>query len=74
MDIQLKKLTLHYCWQLENFMGGKDAYQNRVGSLIVPCLAQLAVATRDDSLCKQLNYQVLLKARHKEAQVNYLAN
>jgi hypothetical protein len=37
-------------------------------------LAQFAVAAADDALWKQLNYQVLLKARHNLPQVSEMEN
>jgi hypothetical protein len=45
-----------------------------VSSLLAPCLAQFAVAAADDALWKQLNYQVLLKARHNLPQVSEIEN
>jgi hypothetical protein len=45
-----------------------------VSSLLAPCLAQFAVAAADDALWKQLNYQVLLKARHNVPQVSEMEN
>jgi U3 small nucleolar RNA-associated protein 10 len=45
-----------------------------VSSLLAPCLAQFAVAAADDALWKQLNYQVLLKARHNLPQVSEMEN
>lgn len=48
--------------------------QLRVSSLLAPCLSQFAVAVADDALWKQLNYQVLLKARHNLPQVSEMEN
>jgi U3 small nucleolar RNA-associated protein 10 len=45
-----------------------------VSSLLAPCLSQFAVAVADDALWKQLNYQVLLKARHNLPQVSEMEN
>ena len=42
--------------------------------MLAPCLAQFAVAAADDALWKQLNYQVLLKARHNLPQVSGMEN
>lgn len=36
---------------------------------IPACLAQLAVAVNDDTMWKQLNYQVLLKTRNTNSQI-----
>jgi len=60
--------------QLENTLGGVTSLQSRVSSLLAPCLAQFAVAAADDALWKQLNYQVLLKARHNLPQVSEMEN
>ncbi|XP_015510740.1 HEAT repeat-containing protein 1 homolog [Neodiprion lecontei] len=55
--------------QLENDIGGKDAYEKRAGDLIIPCIASFAGAIQDDSLHKQLVYQILLKTRHVKSYV-----
>lgn len=55
--------------QLENTIGGIDNLKSRAAESIIPCIAQFAVATADDSLWKLLNYQVLLKTRHNEAEI-----
>jgi U3 small nucleolar RNA-associated protein 10 len=59
--------------QLENTLGGVEALQSRVLSLLTPCISQFAVAVADDALWKQLNYQILLKTRHSLKQVSRLA-
>lgn len=55
--------------QIENTMGTKEEYEKRSNDLIVPCVASFAAATSDDSLHKQLVYQILLKSRHTKAYV-----
>ncbi|XP_051158147.1 HEAT repeat-containing protein 1 [Leptopilina boulardi] len=55
--------------QIENTMGTKEEYEKRSNELIVPCVASFAAATSDDSLHKQLVYQILLKSRHTKAYV-----
>lgn len=55
--------------QLENLVGGKEAYEKRSRELIVPCIASFAGAIQDDSLHKQLVYQTLLKTRHVKSYV-----
>ncbi|XP_057682312.1 HEAT repeat-containing protein 1 isoform X2 [Corythoichthys intestinalis] len=57
--------------QLENTLGGNEAYQQRVTKHLLPCLAQFAVALADDTQWKSLNYQVLLKSRHADAKVRF---
>lgn len=55
--------------QLENTLGGIMSLKTRASELLIPCISQFAVATADDSLWKLLNYQILLKTRHNEAEV-----
>ncbi|XP_077481923.1 HEAT repeat-containing protein 1 [Stigmatopora argus] len=57
--------------QLENTLGGYEAYQRRVTKHLIPCLAQFAVALADDTQWKSLNYNVLLKCRHADAKVRF---
>ncbi|XP_013181266.1 PREDICTED: HEAT repeat-containing protein 1 [Papilio xuthus] len=59
--------------QLENTIGGIDNLKTRAAELIIPCIGQFAVATADDSLWKLLNYQVLLKTRHNDAEIRLTA-
>ncbi|XP_053664257.1 HEAT repeat-containing protein 1 homolog [Anopheles marshallii] len=44
-----------------------------IRTLVIDCLAQMAVAVMDDSLWRQLNYQVLMKTRNNDAQVRLFA-
>lgn len=55
--------------QLENNLGDLKELRNRARCVIIPCISQLAVASADDSLWKQLNYQVLLKTRHASSEI-----
>lgn len=55
--------------QLENTLLGVNELRKRSEQLLVPCIAQFAVATADDSLWKLLNYQILLKTRHNDAEI-----
>lgn len=57
--------------QLENMLGGEEAYETRITKHLVPCIAQFAVAMGDDSQWKVLNYQVLLKTRHSSPKVRF---
>ncbi|CAG9854683.1 unnamed protein product [Phyllotreta striolata] len=50
--------------QIENVLGGEEELMRRNRSLVVPCLIHFSVATSDDALWKQVNYQILLKMRH----------
>ncbi|KFB38442.1 AGAP009004-PA-like protein [Anopheles sinensis] len=56
--------------QLEN---GLIINVAEVRTLVIDCLAQMAVAVMDDSLWRQLNYQVLLKTRNNEPEVRMFA-
>ena len=58
--------------QIENDLGGSDAYEARVDEFVVPSIAQLAMAVHDDAMWKKLNHSVLLKTRHHETQVRLL--
>jgi U3 small nucleolar RNA-associated protein 10 len=58
--------------QLENTLGGTQNLKLRAEELLIPCISQFAVATNDDSLWKLLNYQILLKTRHNDADIRYL--
>ncbi|CAG4972998.1 unnamed protein product [Colias eurytheme] len=59
--------------QLENNLGGISSLKERATEAIIPCVSQFAVATGDDSLWKLLNYQVLLKTRHNDAELRLTA-
>lgn len=59
--------------QIENTLGTKEDYEQRARNYIAPCIAALAGATPDDSLHKQLVYQVLLKTRHTKSYVRNAA-
>ncbi|KAL4702092.1 hypothetical protein ACJJTC_002404 [Scirpophaga incertulas] len=59
--------------QLENPLGGIENLKERATELLIPCISQFAVATNDDSLWKLLNYQILLKTRHNDADIRLTA-
>uniref|UniRef100_A0A182JNN9 HEAT repeat-containing protein 1 n=1 Tax=Anopheles christyi TaxID=43041 RepID=A0A182JNN9_9DIPT len=48
-------------------------HETEIRTLVIDCLAQMAVAVMDDSLWRQLNYQVLMKTRNNDAQVRLFA-
>ncbi|XP_011505568.1 PREDICTED: HEAT repeat-containing protein 1 [Ceratosolen solmsi marchali] len=52
--------------QVENTLGTKAEYERRSKDFIIPCIASFAGAIPDDSLHKQLVYQILLKTRHNK--------
>ena len=64
---------LNVCLQTENPLGGEAEFKERLTNHLVPCLSQFAVAAGNDAQWKPLNYQVLLKTRHKSAQVRFAA-
>ena len=39
---------------------------------VVPCVSQFAVVSKDDANWKSLNYQVILKTRHKSPKVPFV--
>ncbi|XP_069543811.1 HEAT repeat-containing protein 1 [Brachyistius frenatus] len=57
--------------QLENRVGGEGVYRQRVTQHLVPCVGRFSVALADDSQWKTLNYQILLKTRHADAEVRF---
>ncbi|KAM9838096.1 HEAT repeat-containing protein 1 [Aulostomus maculatus] len=57
--------------QLENTLGGDQAYQQTVTQHLVPCVGQFSVSLADDTQWKTLNYQILLKTRHTNAKVRF---
>ncbi|CAG9121545.1 unnamed protein product [Plutella xylostella] len=59
--------------QLENTLGGISSLKSRATDVLIPCISQFAVATADDSLWKLLNYQILLKTRHNDAEIRLTA-
>ncbi|GFN81361.1 heat repeat-containing protein 1 [Plakobranchus ocellatus] len=59
--------------QLENELGKPSASKERAEQHVVPSITSLAAAARDDSLWKDLNYQILLKTRHQNPQVRLWA-
>ncbi|EZA62705.1 HEAT repeat-containing protein [Ooceraea biroi] len=59
--------------QVENTIGTREEYEARANRLIVPCIASFVSAIPDDSLHKQLVYQILLKTRHAKPYVRSTA-
>ncbi|CAH0557807.1 unnamed protein product [Brassicogethes aeneus] len=59
--------------QLENTLGGMQSLIKRNKEILTPCIVNFALATADDSLWKQMNYQVLLKMRHTDSDVRLVA-
>ncbi|KAJ8983683.1 hypothetical protein NQ317_003471 [Molorchus minor] len=59
--------------QLENTLGGIETFVKRNEELLTPCLVSFALATADDALWKQMNYQILLKMRHNVPQNRLVA-
>ncbi|KAK3912207.1 HEAT repeat-containing protein 1 [Frankliniella fusca] len=59
--------------QLENTLGGVEGLRQRATDVLVPCISQMALACSDDTLWKQLNYQILLKTRHTTPMVRLVS-
>ncbi|RZC33246.1 HEAT repeat-containing protein 1 -like [Asbolus verrucosus] len=59
--------------QLENNLGGIECLERRNADLVTPCIVQFAVATADDALWKQLNYQILLKMKHTSPNIRLIS-
>ncbi|XP_044269231.1 HEAT repeat-containing protein 1 homolog [Tribolium madens] len=59
--------------QLENILGGVEELKRRNDELVTPTIVQFAVATADDSLWKQLNYQILLKMKHNSPEIRLVS-
>lgn len=55
--------------QLENTLGGVQRTKN----VLIPCIVNFAVATANDALWKQMNYQILLKMRHSSPEIRLVA-
>ena len=62
-------LSLSLTSKVSNVVGGGKLFQHRVETNLRPCLAQLAVAAGKEMMWKPLNHQLLLKTRHKAAEV-----
>ncbi|XP_058792928.1 HEAT repeat-containing protein 1 homolog [Phymastichus coffea] len=59
--------------QIENTIGTDQQYEKRANELIVPCIAAFVGSIPDDSLHKQLVYQILLKTKNEEPRVRNTA-
>lgn len=59
--------------QLENTLGGEEELERRNNDVVTPTIVQFAVATADDSLWKQLNYQILLKMKHNSPNIRLIS-
>lgn len=59
--------------QLENDLEDVDDLEERAENLIIPCLVHFSVATGNDALWKQSNYQILLKMRHNNPRIRIIA-
>jgi len=62
-------MVLYFFFQLENTVGGMESLKQRADKVLIPCIAQFAVALDDDIMWKQINYQILLKTKHKSPEV-----
>ncbi len=53
-------------------VGGKERSMRRVETDVATCVANLAVAVGKEDLWQKLNYQLLLKTRHKKSFVSMI--
>ena len=53
-------------------VGGKGQSMKRVESNVAECVAHLGMALGKEDLWQKLNYQLLLKTRHKKSYVSDL--
>ncbi|XP_060517602.1 HEAT repeat-containing protein 1 [Cylas formicarius] len=59
--------------QLENTLDGVDKLVERNEKILTPTIVHFVVATAEDSIWKQANYQILLKMRHSLPQIRLAA-
>ncbi|XP_078485426.1 HEAT repeat-containing protein 1 isoform X2 [Ciona intestinalis] len=55
--------------QLEKFQLDNEMLQDYIINYIIPCIGQLVMSSRNDVAWQPLNYQILLKMRHKNPEV-----
>lgn len=60
--------------QLENTIGGNEAYKDRVCNDLIPCITKFTIAVGDDSLWKTLNRQILQRVRNDDQPMVVLAS
>ncbi|KAL3283043.1 hypothetical protein HHI36_006201 [Cryptolaemus montrouzieri] len=58
---------------LENNFDEVDSFDISKEKLLIPCIVHFAVATADDALWKQMNYQVLLKMRNTNPTIRLIS-
>lgn len=58
---------------LENDFNGIADLESRNNEILTPCIVHFAVAAADDSLWKQLNYQILMKLRNSNYKIRILS-
>uniref|UniRef100_H2Y6G6 HEAT repeat-containing protein 1 n=1 Tax=Ciona savignyi TaxID=51511 RepID=H2Y6G6_CIOSA len=59
--------------QLEKPIELAEVQRDYVINYVVPCIGQLVMSSRNDVAWQPLNYQILLKMRHKRAEVRLFA-
>lgn len=59
-------------YQVSNMLGGKEKGCARLEAGVTSCVAHLGLAAGKEELWKKLNYQLLLKTRHKSSHVRNL--
>ncbi|XP_050309116.1 HEAT repeat-containing protein 1 [Anthonomus grandis grandis] len=58
---------------LETELDGIDNLVKNAETLIIPTIVQFSVAVADDTLWKEMNYQILLKMRNSNAEIRLIA-
>jgi U3 small nucleolar RNA-associated protein 10 len=60
--------------QIENEIDDAEKYSNFIRNHLAPCIANLgACCASDETICRKLNYQILLKTKHNSVQVRLAA-
>ncbi|KAK9888598.1 hypothetical protein WA026_000833 [Henosepilachna vigintioctopunctata] len=59
--------------QLENDFNGIENLIARNDKLLTPCIVHFTIATADDALWKQMNYQILLKMRSTNSHIRLMS-
>ena len=67
------KLVEPMCAQLENMLGGEEAYKVRTEEHVAPCLVQMAITVHDDQMWKPLHHAILRRTRSDVAMVRKAA-
>lgn len=53
----------YFFFQIENTLGSEEDYRERISEYLKPCIIKFTRATRDDSLWKGINRQILSRIK-----------